>query len=481
MGIGADATYTYNIGGNTWDTTTFAARSAAHAAGSIACPSFFLRPDAAKQARHSYVYVFRGGNVATLDLFDIAGGATGAWTAAITYGGSGMLFTTGTTMTPDPYTGGGRFAFINPNGGQRCLKWDSKNRTLSPAYYLRYPMGTAAVGQRMATAMFVDGTTKLVFLLLQRTAVRKCSRWRFRNSAMSLLLLFRTSRTIHALTGIAFGQGSGSARLAVLRRMAGGAVGAACRLGPAGGRPSFGGDRPWRRDGGWCPACSSRVARDRGGFRRGGRAPGGAPEPPWNRRRIGHRSRTVGPCSPAGRRRDRYVLRPRARVLRTHDGGRGVRLVARPWRNALGGRDARQPHDAGPRGVADLRTSRRTPVPSGTAGGARSAGRGRGSDHPHPTGEQEHRRMTFTKDPDAILDYSVEWSPWLAGDEISSSAWLLEEGAQLEIVSDSKTATSATVWLRGGQKGSAYLVTCRIVTVGGRTDDRSFYVKVEDR
>ena len=89
--------------------------------------------------------------------------------------------------------------------------------------------------------------------------------------------------------------------------------------------------------------------------------------------------------------------------------------------------------------------------------------------------------MTFTKDPDAILDYSVEWSPWLAGDEISSSAWLLEEGAQLEIVSDSKTATSATVWLRGGQKGTTYLVTCRIVTVGGRTDDRTFSVKVEDR
>ena len=33
-----------------------------------------------------------------------------------------------------------------------------------------YPMGTAAVGQRMATAMFVDGDTKLVFILLQRMA-----------------------------------------------------------------------------------------------------------------------------------------------------------------------------------------------------------------------------------------------------------------------------------------------------------------------
>ena len=37
--------------------------------------------------------------------------------------------------------------------------------------------------------------------------------------------------------------------------------------------------------------------------------------------------------------------------------------------------------------------------------------------------------MTFTKDPDAVLDYSVDWSLWLAGDEISTSEWLLEEGA----------------------------------------------------
>ena len=52
-------------------------------------PGRFLRPDAAKQSRHSYVYVFRGGATATMDLFDIAGGATGAWAASVVYGGSG--------------------------------------------------------------------------------------------------------------------------------------------------------------------------------------------------------------------------------------------------------------------------------------------------------------------------------------------------------------------------------------------------------
>ena len=89
--------------------------------------------------------------------------------------------------------------------------------------------------------------------------------------------------------------------------------------------------------------------------------------------------------------------------------------------------------------------------------------------------------MTFTKDPDAVLDYSVDWSAWLAGDEISSSEWQLENGAAIEKVTDTNTTTSATVWLRGGDAGTTYLVTNRIVTMGGRTDDRTITVKVEDR
>ena len=89
--------------------------------------------------------------------------------------------------------------------------------------------------------------------------------------------------------------------------------------------------------------------------------------------------------------------------------------------------------------------------------------------------------MTFTKDPDAVLDYSVDWSAWLAGDEISSSEWLLDQGAEIEKVTDTMTATTTTIWLRGGDAGTTYLVTNRIVTAGGRTDDRTITVKVEDR
>lgn len=87
--------------------------------------------------------------------------------------------------------------------------------------------------------------------------------------------------------------------------------------------------------------------------------------------------------------------------------------------------------------------------------------------------------MTFAKDPDAILDYAVDWSRWLAGDEISSSVWIVPSG--LTQVSTTSTATKATVWLSGGAEGQSYTVTNRIATAGGRTEDRSFTLRVEQR
>ncbi len=87
--------------------------------------------------------------------------------------------------------------------------------------------------------------------------------------------------------------------------------------------------------------------------------------------------------------------------------------------------------------------------------------------------------MTFTKDPDAVLDYAVDWTLWLAGDEIATSDWTVPAG--LNKVTDTKTTTKATVWVSGGQAGQSYTVTNRITTTGGRTDDRSITVKVENR
>ena len=87
--------------------------------------------------------------------------------------------------------------------------------------------------------------------------------------------------------------------------------------------------------------------------------------------------------------------------------------------------------------------------------------------------------MTFTKDPNAVLDYTIDWTRWLAGDQIAASEWLVPTG--LTKMADSKTASSATVWLSGGTAGQSYTVTNRVTTTGGRTEDRSFTIRVEER
>jgi hypothetical protein len=87
--------------------------------------------------------------------------------------------------------------------------------------------------------------------------------------------------------------------------------------------------------------------------------------------------------------------------------------------------------------------------------------------------------MIFAKDPHAVLDYSVDWTRWLAGDEIATSEWILAPG--LTKASEANTPTKATVWLSGGEAGQSYSVTNRITTTGRRTEDRSFMIRVEER
>lgn len=96
------------------------------------------------------------------------------------------------------------------------------------------------------------------------------------------------------------------------------------------------------------------------------------------------------------------------------------------------------------------------------------------------------------KDPQAVLDYSVCWKDWLAGDSIASVVWTVAAGltkASEAVNSGAVTIdgvshpanTVATAWLSGGTAGALYDVACRVTTAGGRTDERTFRVKVVQR
>lgn len=154
---------------DSWSTATYAARPAVLAVGCssfLACESAL---DADKNARFSFLFSFRGGGTSTLDLFDIAGAATGSWTAAIPYGGSGPTFTTGTCVANDPFSD---YAYLNQSGTQNFYRFDAKNRVLEPWAFLRFAQGAALVGNKMASLGYIDGNTKVALIhALRNTGV----------------------------------------------------------------------------------------------------------------------------------------------------------------------------------------------------------------------------------------------------------------------------------------------------------------------
>jgi hypothetical protein len=176
------STFTYNYSGATinngtnsinndaWSTAYFGVRPGAMAAGCTSLPSFGIEPDTDKNARHSYIYSWRGGNVSTLDLLDIAGAATGSWTSTIVYDGAVNL-NTGSCGKYAPGGNEGRFGYVNAyvNGViNQVYRFDVKNRTLNPITPTDWVQsGTAAAGDRMATYTAINGTDvySIVFLI----------------------------------------------------------------------------------------------------------------------------------------------------------------------------------------------------------------------------------------------------------------------------------------------------------------------------
>lgn len=95
----------------------------------------------------------------------------------------------------------------------------------------------------------------------------------------------------------------------------------------------------------------------------------------------------------------------------------------------------------------------------------------------------------FIKDPDANLDYTQDWSAWMApGDAIATSTWIVPDGLVGGV--QTNTSNTATIWLSGGTSSTAYNGTVipgiynvvnRIFTTAGREDERTIVIQVQDR
>jgi hypothetical protein len=161
---------TNSIAANAWSTTYFGAAPAANAAGGMWAPSWGTRPDAGRYSRQSFCYFFRGAS-ATLDVLDIAASITGTWTGAVVYDGSpGAFPAAGSSGCYAPFDNEGRMFYMNlyvASAVNQIYRFDVQNRVLGPFTPTDFlQAGTAAVGNRMAAYVALDGndTYDVVFL-----------------------------------------------------------------------------------------------------------------------------------------------------------------------------------------------------------------------------------------------------------------------------------------------------------------------------
>src|SRR4029077_3895415 len=77
--------------------------------------------------------------------------------------------------------------------------------------------------------------------------------------------------------------------------------------------------------------------------------------------------------------------------------------------------------------------------------------------------------QTFIKDPQSVIDFSIDWTAPLAGssDSILTSTWTADAG--IIVVSSTYVTDTTTVFLSGGTDQTRYKVTNVVTTAGGRT------------
>lgn len=88
--------------------------------------------------------------------------------------------------------------------------------------------------------------------------------------------------------------------------------------------------------------------------------------------------------------------------------------------------------------------------------------------------------QSFLKDPQATLDYQVDWSGWLTGGDTISSATVTASTGLTVDRTDVATET-VTAWVSGGSVGCRYTLVFHIVTAGGRTDERTLTILAVQR
>ena len=99
------------------------------------------------------------------------------------------------------------------------------------------------------------------------------------------------------------------------------------------------------------------------------------------------------------------------------------------------------------------------------------------------------------KDPDEIMDYSIDWSRFLRGATLTSVTWYVDaaDGTKTELIpsgqlvndiqliSATNTNTVATARLGSGTNNIQYKFTCQITDSNGLVVERSVRLRVRNK
>jgi hypothetical protein len=87
------------------------------------------------------------------------------------------------------------------------------------------------------------------------------------------------------------------------------------------------------------------------------------------------------------------------------------------------------------------------------------------------------------KDPNAILDFGLDWGDWVStGDSLSSAVWSVTGPDNALTLSDSSlVGDTATTRAAGGTVGYTYELTCRVNSASGLVDDRSIALQIIEK
>jgi hypothetical protein len=93
-------------------------------------------------------------------------------------------------------------------------------------------------------------------------------------------------------------------------------------------------------------------------------------------------------------------------------------------------------------------------------------------------------KPTIVKDPNAVLDYTWDWSKWLddfdPDGQIAVHQIIIGNSATAVVQKSESNGLEVTAIIAGGEVGEKISATCRITTDSGLVDDWTLYMKVKE-